>query len=440
MHNADQVHAVKDISVSFATTALIQVLNIATGLLAARLLLPEGRGELAAIMLWPGILAEIGIIGLSDALLFRAATQAADPKELFASIFALAGGLSIVLAAIGLVILPHAHADEATHVAEIGAWYLVAYLPTYYAALFLATMFQGHLDMVTWNIVRVLVPVGYLTAILAVVFVDDASVGGFAFANIAGHLLSVAVGVALLARAGWLSLRARWQTMRGLLIYGIKVHVGEILNTLRQRLDQALVALWLPAADLGLYVVALTVANGSQILIATIANVAFPKISQQPTQAGRVEVLGRYLRLSVAIAVGTCLGLYALSAWLVPLLFGQAFAPSVPVVFILLVGMVPLAAKYMFSQALKAFDRSLSIGRAEGVGLVVAAASLLILLPSFGIAGAAWSLVLAQVTTAAALGVTLHRHIHIHIRDLFRPTPDDWDQMRRVVALAWPAR
>ena len=59
----------KDISVSFATTAYIQVLNIATGLIAARILLPEGRGELAALMLWPGLIAELGNLGLSDALL-----------------------------------------------------------------------------------------------------------------------------------------------------------------------------------------------------------------------------------------------------------------------------------------------------------------------------------------------------------------------------------
>ena len=56
----------KDVTVSFATTAFIQVTNIATGLLAARLLLPEGRGELAEILLWAGLIVEFGILGLSD--------------------------------------------------------------------------------------------------------------------------------------------------------------------------------------------------------------------------------------------------------------------------------------------------------------------------------------------------------------------------------------
>ena len=51
---------VRDVSISFATTLYIQVVNVATGLLAARLLLAEGRGELAALMLWPGLVAELG--------------------------------------------------------------------------------------------------------------------------------------------------------------------------------------------------------------------------------------------------------------------------------------------------------------------------------------------------------------------------------------------
>ena len=67
---------VRDVSISFATTLYIQVVNVATGLLAARLLLAEGRGELAALMLWPGLVAELGCLALSDAMLYRLASGA----------------------------------------------------------------------------------------------------------------------------------------------------------------------------------------------------------------------------------------------------------------------------------------------------------------------------------------------------------------------------
>jgi len=101
-----------DISVSFATTAYIQALNILTGLLAARLLLPEGRGELAALMLWPGLVCELGGLALSDALLYRLASGAATPRRLFAAMVWLAAGLTIVLVPIGVALLPHVMATQ----------------------------------------------------------------------------------------------------------------------------------------------------------------------------------------------------------------------------------------------------------------------------------------------------------------------------------------
>ena len=71
---------VRDVSISFATTLYIQVVNVATGLLAARLLLAEGRGELAALMLWPGLVAELGCLALSDAMLYRLASGASPAR------------------------------------------------------------------------------------------------------------------------------------------------------------------------------------------------------------------------------------------------------------------------------------------------------------------------------------------------------------------------
>ena len=426
----------RDVSVSFAATGVIQAINIATGLLAARLLLPEGRGELAAIMLWPGLIAELGVIGLSDALLYAAATRLAPPRQLFASIMALVLGLSVVLVGIGIAIVPFAFASFSDEVRLIALLYM-SYIPIYFAALFVHSMFQGHLDIMAWNWLRVLVPLGYLAFILAFWISSGASVGGFALANILAHVIAVAIGLVVLVRRDWFGWRPQLQAMKDMLIFGAKVHLGEILNTLRQRLDQALVALWLSASELGLYAVALTIANGPLILVYTAANVAYPKISQQGTDAGKLEVFGRYLRLAVVVALSTGLILILLAGWIVPLLFGEPFRPAVPVVQLLLVGLPALAVKLMVMQALKAWNRSLVISRAELAGLVVAAASLIVLLPRFGLIGAAASLVIAQVTAAAWMALSLRNERAIRLASLLRPTADDW---RRAVDALEPLR
>lgn len=416
----------KDVSISFAATAVIQVINIGTGLLAARLLLPEGRGELAEIMLWAGLIVEFGIVGLSDALLYRAATAASKPRELFAAMAALTLIFSVLLIAAGLVIEPYIFAGRDASLLRLSLIFLIAYVPTNLGALFVASMFQGYLDMMTWNLLRGVVAVGYLAFIGAAVVLGQATVEGFATAYILSTAAALALGLVLLVRRGWVGTSLHWATVKGLLVYGAKVHVGEMLNSARQKIDQALVALWLPHSDLGLYVVALTVANGPLILAQTLANLAFPKVSQQADVAGKTLVFGRYFRFTIAITVGTAVVLLVLNPWLVPLLFGRPFTPAALIANIMLIGLPAAAAKLLFIQALKSWDRSLIIGHAELVGLIAAAVSLVVLLPTFGIAGAATSFVIANVVAAGVMARSLRRHLNLPFHVLITPTADDW--------------
>lgn len=416
----------KDLSISFVATALIQVINIATGLLSARLLLPEGRGELAEITLWAGLIFEFGIVGLSDALLYRAATGASKPRELFAAMATLTLVFSVLLIAAGFVIEPYIFAGRDADLLRLSLIFLIAYVPTNLGALFVASMFQGYLDMLTWNVLRGVVGVGYLAFIGVAVALGYATVEGFAFAYLLGTAAALILGLVLLARRGWIGMRLHWDTVKGIVVYGAKLHVGEMLNSARQKIDQALVALWLPHSDLGLYVVALTVANGPMILAQTFSSLAFPKISQQTDVAGKTLVFGRYFRVTIAVTVAAALVLLVLNPWLVPLLFGRPFAPAALIANIMLIGLPAAAAKLLFIQALKSWDRSLIISHAEFIGLAAAALSLVVLLPTFGIAGAAVSLVVANVVAAGAMARSLHRHLGLSFATLIKPTGDDW--------------
>lgn len=53
---------------TFATCVLIQGLTVVQGIIIARLLGPVGRGEYAAVILWPSVFAAIGIFGTNVAL------------------------------------------------------------------------------------------------------------------------------------------------------------------------------------------------------------------------------------------------------------------------------------------------------------------------------------------------------------------------------------
>jgi hypothetical protein len=311
-------------------------------------------------------------------------------------------------------------------VVEAAWWYMALYLPTYFASLFVANMFQGRLEIIAWNLVRATVPTLYLAGIVVLGFSIAAEAPEFAAANVFAMLCSAALGIALLVRRGWFGLRPDAGEAKALLVYGTKSHASEILHSLRQKLDQAVVAKLMTASDLGIYAVALTVANGPLILVQTISNIAFPKISSQATHDGKVLVFGRYLRLALAMVLAINIVLWIVNPWVIPLLFGRAFAPAVLIADVCLLGLVPYAAKLLFAAALKASDRALVIPRAEIWGLVVVAPALFLLVPQFGLIGAATSLVIAQAATALVLGQRLAEVMQVRLLSLMIPSREDF--------------
>jgi O-antigen/teichoic acid export membrane protein len=429
------MNRVRDLFQSFGATAIIQAINVATGILAGRLLGPDGRGELAIVMLWIGLLAELGSLGLYDAVMYRASTDAAKPRALFAASGGLIVLISLALWAIGIVALPIAMASKDPEVLSLAMFYMVGYLPTYFGALLLSGLFQGRFDTTTWNVLRILVPVGYLAGILIAYAAGWATVGGFLLATVCAHVLAVAVACVAALSRGWFALRPDPAVMRSLVAYGWRAHIGDLLQAVRTRLDQMAIAVLLADSDMGLYAVALTIANAPIIFANTIAYVAFPAVSSAGTIAEKRSIFCRYLRVSAVMAVAILIAIYAVDDWLIPALFGAAFAPSARLCDVLALGLVPYTLKLLYMQGLKAWDRPLVASRAELAGLIAVVIALPLLVPTYGAIGAAWSLVIAHLVATAVGALMFHRITGTPVMTALRPSREDWRDLRTLTRM-----
>ncbi|MGA6948088.1 MAG: hypothetical protein WBZ00_10075, partial [Solirubrobacterales bacterium] len=74
-----------------------------TGVILARTLGPSGRGELAAVILWPTMLWTVGNMGVVDSVTFHSARRSAPQRSIVSTSLVIALVQSIVLVAIGLV-------------------------------------------------------------------------------------------------------------------------------------------------------------------------------------------------------------------------------------------------------------------------------------------------------------------------------------------------
>src|SRR5690606_32175035 len=67
---------------TLATNLAILLCGLVSGILSARLLAPEGRGALAAVLFWPHLITSLGLCSLPAAVIFRRVRAPADPGRL----------------------------------------------------------------------------------------------------------------------------------------------------------------------------------------------------------------------------------------------------------------------------------------------------------------------------------------------------------------------
>lgn len=136
-------------------------------------------------------------------------------------------------------------------------------------------------------------------------------------------------------------------------------HTPELLSgTLNQRLDQVLIAAWFPAAQLGLYSVAVSAAGATDTISFAFRTVASGRIAQQASFAEKHLELRRILRrFCPTLLIGV-----AVLAWLipklVPMFYGPGFRDAIPIAEVLLVAQLFYAGKTLLTAAAEAVGDS----------------------------------------------------------------------------------
>jgi O-antigen/teichoic acid export membrane protein len=378
----------------------IVAINMSTGILTARTLHPAGRGELTAMILWPLFLANATALGTPSSLIFhlRQKRQGEDRHgELIASALVLVTLLGAVAALIGAVALPHwlrNYPPEVIHYAQLFllAAPLWAVQITGQAALEALELFSLS------NLVQMLIPVSTLTGLLTVLALGRMSpvtaAGCYAVAIVP---TSVTI-LALLWRRrraleGGVSVAA-WRTLLG---YGVRSAPLDLLNTLNLYIDQVLVIGLLSASAMGSYAVVLSLSRALLVFQSAVVMVLFPKAAGKSTET-ILAMVGQASRAGTLVAGSAALVTALLGPVLLGLLYGPQYLSAVPALRILVAEVVVQGAVVVVSQAFMAVGRPGVVSMLHGTGLALAVPLMLVLIPRYGLAGAALALLCSTLT------------------------------------------
>jgi enterobacterial common antigen flippase len=423
---------------TLATNGAILLCGLATGVLSARLLAPEGRGALAAVLFWPHLFTSLASFSLPAATIFRRAQPDVDPARIAATAAWLALGLAALGAGLGWLALPFLLRGSAA--APLAQLYLLAFLPFNFLALALLALDQGDMRFFRYNVVRLLPPSIYLIGLLVLWALEAASVAALVWTSWLGTALTAMVR--LYGSRAALRARPTLSEVRRLLAFGARLHIAALLAVLLAAADRFVVVTFWDDRSLGLYVVALTLATAGLSIVTGAFNVLLlPRLVQARDAAAQRRIMGETLRyVSLLLTVGTAV-LLLLCPWLLPFLFGDAYAGATGLCLVLLIAYLPMALRQVIVHGLCGTGDWRPRILAEGLALGAFAALVWPLTGLLGLLGIPIALLVADLVALAYLLAFLRHRLQLSAPECWGLRPATlrrvWGHGRALLHGAW---
>lgn len=421
----------RDLSGTTAAMAAIMIAGVVSGLLAARALGPTGRGELTASVIWPTTLLYAGTFGLGEATAYFAASRRDLAEHVFLTAQVMALVLGLIVSAIGWFVLPVVLAQHPPALQANARLYLLLYAVPCLGSLSACAWLQGAGHIRWFNISRVMVHAVTTMTMAALFLSGRANVRMFLGAMLLGNLVTWVVAVIACASHRQRSSRVLPALVLQMFSYGSRVQLGSWSAAANVRLDQLMLASLVTSAPLGIYVVAISYAGFVVTLPNTAAMVMLPRVVGDCATGRGGETLTTWFRRLLWMTIVVGLALWLSARMLLPLLFGEGFRESIPLISILIPASCVLGMNQLLATGLRAHGLPGTASRAEFLGLLVTVPLLFLLLPRFGIYGAAITSLCAYSVSAAYLLISA-RSVARDFRAFWAPTNGDWHLIGRM--------
>lgn len=390
------------------TNVLILALSFLVNVALARSLLPEGKGGLDLFEATKGLMTVFLGFSLSAGVIYSVSRGGIDLRKLQVRL----SGMAVMQAAAAVCILiimqyfglNRLFLPVVSHFWLILAMGLVILFGT--MATYLMAILFGEQRLTESNNINLFNNSAYAMLVLGYVLISVSFGRKVTYSQvIALTVISSIVSVLSFGRKLRTSTRRYpWQAedsgFKAALVFSIPCHLGNLVQFLNYRFDIFLVNFFRGQRDVGLYVIAVTIAQLVWILSNSVATVLFPKISKEGKNQVTTLLVVRASRIVLWSSLGISIVLAVLAPIALPAIYGKSFRPSVAPLLFLLPGITFFSLVNMLASFLAGIGQPKWNLWIAVAGLGVTVFFDLLLIPRFGIIGAAIASSLSYSTSS----------------------------------------
>ena len=410
---AGRARARDGLVLAVAARAAGVALGFGTAVALARGLGAEARGTFALCVAYAEITATLSSVGVHEAVAVHTARGARAPAAILGTGMGLSGLTGILAALLAALAILSGGLPLPNGAVSVGLAALLA-VPFLRLHHVVGAFLRGRNDFAAFALVQVARSLLTLLAVVVGVVALDLGLPAAAAAFVLAAAIPSIAGARRAARdVGRPRLDAA--TARETVGFGLRGWPGAIASILSRRLDLVLLAGFVAAEPIGHYVVATQIA---EVLLyfpsaATMVLLPWTSAATLPSSRGIPEGVRAWFGRIAALHLALC----ALAAWGAPLLgpllletlFGPEYVPAIEPLRWLVPAALLLGFSLLLGSVLTGVGRPGANALAGFAGLLAAVPAYLLLVPRWGIRGAALGSAIAYGVQAGAQAILLLR-------------------------------
>ncbi|MCS4058427.1 O-antigen/teichoic acid export membrane protein [Salinibacter ruber] len=386
-------------TVSFTSGAdiLKMLLSVVSGILTARLLLPQGKGELTAILLWHGLFSNVGNIGMPHAVIYYTGQNEEEVGRVFGTATAIALVQGAAVAVAGYFAIEHIIGDYGKDVVRTARTMFI-FAPISFLYSYSIRTVQGVGNYNIWNIFRVAQSLIYVSVIVLLWILEEMNVQSVVYGYVLSQF-SVAIFCSYYVISGAKKVDFDFGLVRKFMSYGSRNWLAGMAGQANARIDQGIISMVLSSELLGFYRVAVSATRPIGVVSGGFSKIILPEVSL--ADEGKREKIRKSLYIAGGLLVVSAGIGVLLIPYVLPFLFGAEYTSAIFSAQILCVAMTVMGMRNILNNGVRGLGYPQYPLYGEVTSLVVTAAGLWGLLPLLGIEGAAITSLLAYATGAA---------------------------------------
>lgn len=407
---------VKDSILTFSTQILVVFLSGTASIVIARALGPSGKGIFAIILVVPTLLVTLGNMGLGVANIYFLGKEKYKLDEITSNSVIFAFSIGIGLVFIFSMIF---NLLNSSFLKEVKPWHILSViymLPLALLILYFKSILLGENKIKEYNLVQVLEKGSFLLLIIIFLLIIKEGVLGTVLSWILTVVITSSGSFLLVRQLTRITFSLNFNLLKDSIKFGIKGYLANAIQLLNYRLDMLLVNFFLGVTFVGYYSIAVLLAEMLWYFPDSVGTVIFPKVSSVKFEVAS-ELTPKVCRNTLFLTFISSLLLFVFGKKIIFIAFGELFLPALQPLWVLLPGVVALSIAKVLANDLTGRGKPMINTYTAMVSLAINIGLNLILIPRWGIIGAAFASTISYITTAMIILYSFLRITHNTLTD-----------------------